>query len=991
MIVLLLCTLPVFSFAADSSFEKSISAFPESYKVYLRQLHEAHPSWQFQALDTGLEWSAAVDAEFAYNRSLVTASTAYTDIFRSRAQGDYDASTNTYIQKDAGFVRANKLAVSYFLDPRNFLYEEGIFQFEKLSFDSTITVKDVEAVLKGSFMYDTTISYYGGTLSDKPDENGNYTYTLKKKKITTDDKYSEIIYKAGKTYNINPCFLASKIINEVGKDGSNSVSGQQEKYPGVYNFYNIGAYDGGNPIEKGLAWASNYGTYKSGTYGRPWITPEKSIMGGAKFNAATYIDAGQNTSYLQKFNVNPNADNPVYTHQYMTNLSGAASPAYETYKSYKANGLLDNKFVFVIPVFKNMPAQNLTSGELALADGRNQLAKTTTLCNVRKGPSTANASIGIQLSSGTKVKVIKTVFTDSKNIDSVMRYPYWSEIEFSSGGKTYTGYVYSNFLEPISYTLVSVGSYVPLSFKTNSALEYKYISSNEQIAQIVSDKTVKFLKSGTVVITAYDSVGRYETVKYKVVSDASAYAVENVTVTEVTNNEATVNFNPLSRYDDYEIYICNANGKLAASAVTDSGSAVISGLSASTQYYAYVIGVGHKSSSDERSMPCGFIGFKTAAPPETPTAVQGLKAVKKDNKTVALSWNKSERALGYYIYTYNPSTKKYTRIGEAKNGATTYNDASENAINNTYYSVRAYNVVDGTQYCTEYCSNVLYTAPEIKPAKVSGLSVSATTSKTASLQWKAVSGATSYQIYRYDTSKKQYVYTASTTKTSYTVSSLSSNKQHKFKVRACIKVYSKTFTGNYSSVVTARTCPAAVSGVKQSDTTLSSFTLKWNAVSGATGYKVYVYNSEKKKYVSLKSTTKTYLKISNLKAGQKPRYKIRAYTKADDKTYYGDYSAEYFATSLPKKPTKITFSSVGKNSLTLSWNKASGATGYAVYQLNPKTGKYAKVASTTKTSVTLKNLSKNTKYTYKIKAISKTKSVKVYGDYSASVSVKTKK
>ena len=35
-------------------------------------------------LDTKLDWYDSVEAQFAYNKSLVTASTAYTDIFRSR-------------------------------------------------------------------------------------------------------------------------------------------------------------------------------------------------------------------------------------------------------------------------------------------------------------------------------------------------------------------------------------------------------------------------------------------------------------------------------------------------------------------------------------------------------------------------------------------------------------------------------------------------------------------------------------------------------------------------------------------------------------------------------------------------------------------------------------------------------------------------------------------------------------------------------------------
>lgn len=89
-------------------------------------------------------------------------------------------------------------------------------------------------------------------------------------------------------------------------------------------------------------------------YDRPWTTPKKAIIGGAKFITREYINAGQNTSYLKKFNVNPNGAYNVYNHQYMANLAAPYSEAYSSYKSYKENGLLALPLEFTIPVFLNM-------------------------------------------------------------------------------------------------------------------------------------------------------------------------------------------------------------------------------------------------------------------------------------------------------------------------------------------------------------------------------------------------------------------------------------------------------------------------------------------------------------------------------------------------------------------------------------------------------------------------------------------------------------
>ena len=91
------------------------------------------------------------------------------------------------------------------------------------------------------------------------------------------------------------------------------------------------------------------------SYNRPWTTPKKAIIGGAEFISKGYIDKGQYTSYLKKFNVNPEGYYEVYNHQYMANLRAPSSEALTTYNSIKANNLLDSAFNFVIPEFLDMP------------------------------------------------------------------------------------------------------------------------------------------------------------------------------------------------------------------------------------------------------------------------------------------------------------------------------------------------------------------------------------------------------------------------------------------------------------------------------------------------------------------------------------------------------------------------------------------------------------------------------------------------------------
>lgn len=100
-------------------------------------------------------------------------------------------------------------------------------------------------------------------------------------------------------------------------------------------------------------------------YLRPWTSPRDAIVGGAKYIARNYIQKGQFTSYLKKFNVNPNGSYSLYNHQYMANLAAPYSESYSSYKSYRDNGLLSLPLEFTIPIFNNMPAYTILPGSTA--------------------------------------------------------------------------------------------------------------------------------------------------------------------------------------------------------------------------------------------------------------------------------------------------------------------------------------------------------------------------------------------------------------------------------------------------------------------------------------------------------------------------------------------------------------------------------------------------------------------------------------------------
>lgn len=338
--------------AWDAEFESYLSAqgFPDSYKDRLRILHSLYPDWNFVAVDTGLDWSNVVAAETRLGYSLVAGSSPSS--WKSTADGAYNWTTGTWYELDSGgWVQASDEIVAYYLDPRNFLSAQSVFQFLYQGYDSSLTdseaVSGLRSMLLGTFMYPSasseTVTYANG---------GNVDYV-------------QLLASAGKTNGVNPYVLAAIILQEQGTGSSGSISGTNSTFPGYYNYFNIGAYATAkyDAIDNGLYYASGYGSGAT-SYNRPWNTREKSILGGAQYYAANYVSSGQNTQYFKKFNVAPVNSSDLYSGQYMTNIQGANSEGCGLAGAY-TESMRQVGLTFYIPVYRNMPdtvSMPLTTG-----------------------------------------------------------------------------------------------------------------------------------------------------------------------------------------------------------------------------------------------------------------------------------------------------------------------------------------------------------------------------------------------------------------------------------------------------------------------------------------------------------------------------------------------------------------------------------------------------------------------------------------------------
>lgn len=321
---------------SDAQFEQMMKeqGFPESYKQSLRLLHQTYPYWQFQAYQTGLDWSTAVACESKTGVNLI--SNAKGRAWKSTAPDAYDEATDKWKVFDgSSWVAASTEAVAYYMDPRNFINDRTIYMFELLEYQPQYQTKaGVNTILSNTPFYNKTFSY--------KDLNNGADKSI---------YYVDAFMDAAKNAKVSPYHLASRVKQEVvtgATTTSTAVTGTVPSYPGIYNFYNIGATSSSQPVLNGLKWASDT---KSGTYLRPWTDPYRSILGGAQYISQGYISKGQNTGYLEKFNV---TSYKRYEHQYMTNVEAAYQEAIKTKKAYA--GMMDKSpLVFSIPVYKNMP------------------------------------------------------------------------------------------------------------------------------------------------------------------------------------------------------------------------------------------------------------------------------------------------------------------------------------------------------------------------------------------------------------------------------------------------------------------------------------------------------------------------------------------------------------------------------------------------------------------------------------------------------------
>ena len=325
LIINLICTL-IFSlnpgkvFATSQKIDNQISKIDDKkypgIKKMIENLQKNHKNWKFKVLYTGLDWNKVVKEEAKHGRNLIGAK-------QKSYSGDWlckECEDSNKKYSGGNWVCVSDDAVAYMMDPRNSLYYEDVFQFLELSYDKSVTYDSniIKSILKNTFM-----------------DDGNL------------DSYIKTIINRSKEKNVNPYFIAGKIIQEQGTKGGATYKmkyTEKDKTKYYYNIFNINA--GGSTtsaiVSNALTWAKAKG----------WDTVEKSLIGGVDFIANGYITIGQDTMYFEKFDV---IADTYYTHQYAQDVMYAQNQGEKLRRILEKIDATEYAYTFVIPLYENMP------------------------------------------------------------------------------------------------------------------------------------------------------------------------------------------------------------------------------------------------------------------------------------------------------------------------------------------------------------------------------------------------------------------------------------------------------------------------------------------------------------------------------------------------------------------------------------------------------------------------------------------------------------
>ncbi len=455
----------------------------------------------------------------------------------------------------------------------------------------------------------------------------------------------------------------------------------------------------------------------------------------------------------------------------------------------------------------------------------------------------------------------------------------------------------------------NVNAYTPVTTMTFSAQNYTLLTgseydielkenpstANEKVSWTVSDPSI--LK---VIGSSYNSESNVQVLKVKALKTGSC-KITATTVREATINdpkpvqvEATcgvVIVDPIKMSNTTVTLSATAfeyNGKAQKPVVTVKYSGKV--LTETTDYTVSYLNNTNIGTAKVTVTGVGrYVGTVSKTFAIKLPAVNNFKLSKKTDNSVALTWTRNSYADGYIIEKYIDG--KWTRVAKITSNGTTTCTAKGLKAGTVYkFRVKAYKMNGKTAVYSNYSATV---TERTYPSVVTGAKLGGRAADALRINWTKNVSADGYIVEMYQGNK--WVRAGKITKNSTTTfrkTGLKASTEYKFRVRA-YKMSGKTaLYGDYSAVVTARTNPSIVKGVKIAGKAKNALRVSWTKNTSAQGYIVEMYKGGKwvraAKITNINTTT---FRKAGLAKNTTYKFRVKAYYMSGKTALYGNYGS----------------------------------------------------------------------------------------------------
>ena len=245
------------------------------------------------------------------------------------------------------------------------------------------------------------------------------------------------------------------------------------------------------------------------------------------------------------------------------------------------------------------------------------------------------------------------------------------------------------------------------------------------------------------------------------------------------------------------------------------------------------------------------------------------------------------------------------------------------------------------------------------PGIPGGVSAMTADFSSINVRWSSVPGATGYVIFRSTSPTGYFSSVGNSSTTSFSDIGLNPSTTYHYKIAAS----NSGGTGEQSSTTSTTTRSGTPEDVTAETASSTSITIRWSAVSGATGYRIYRSTSDTGTFTEVGTSTTTSYTNTGLTAGTNYFYKVAAYNSGGQGVQSNAVNVNAVGT-----PTGVTATAASTSSITVSWNSVTGATGYRIYRSTSSSGTFTEVGTSTTLSFTNTGLTAGTIYYYKVAA-----------------------